>query len=448
VEFHIKDVAKEHQSYLQDTPDFLRYIEQLNQGPVLEDEQILVTWDVVGLYNNILHEEGLDSLQESLDARNNPEVPPNYLVRLMEIILKNNLFTFHDALWRQEIGCAMGTKPAPSYADIFMTRKIDNKIISLAQQFGKNERSPLTIFKRFLDDIFSIFKGTTKEEMNKLHKTIRFTMNHSSPAKESEIESCQCEKQTSILFLDVSCSIQNGKIETDLHRKETDRNMYLLPSSCHPPSCTNYIPFSFSLRIVRIGSKPEYREKQFVKLKELMVSRGYSERTLGSAIERARAIPRHVALRRVLKKQEEKRPVFALTYDPRLPDIQNIQTKHWQSMVGQDPYLNEVFKQPPLTAFRSQKNLHDHLIRAKVPSDPKPYPQRRQRGMRKCGKNCTACPYIREVKSININKSEWKINQNLDCNISNCVYLIECKKENCNMKYVGETKRILKIQFQ
>ena len=118
------------------------------------------------MYNNILHEEGLESLQESLDTRNNPEVPSDYLVRLMEIILKNNLFTFHDALWKQEIGCAMGTKPAPSYADIFMARKIDNQIISLAQQFGTNKRSPLTIFKRFLDDIFSIFKGTTKD----LHK--------------------------------------------------------------------------------------------------------------------------------------------------------------------------------------------------------------------------------------------------------------------------------------
>ena len=223
--------------------------------------------------------------------------------------------------------------------------------------------------------------------------------------------------------------------------------MYLLPSSCHPSSCTKNIPFSLCLRIVRICSKPEYKEKQFIKLKELMVSRGYSERTLDSAIERARTIPRHVALRRVLKKQEVKRPVFALTYDPRLPNIQNIQAKHWRSMVGQDPYLSEVFIQPPLTAFRRQKNLRDHLIRAKVPSDPKPYPQRRQRGMRKCGNNCTACPYIREVKSLNINRNEWKINQSLDCNISNCVYLIECKKERCNMKYVGETKRILKFRL-
>jgi hypothetical protein len=392
----------------------------------------------------------LESLQEGLENRNNPEVPTEYLVKLMEIILKNNLFNFHEELWRQEIGCAMGTKPAPSYADIFMARKIDNQIISLAQKYGTDDKSPLKIFKRFLDDIFSIFRGTTKnlhkmfEEMNNLHNSIKFTMNHTSPFNEAEVDQCQCEKQLSIPFLDVRCSIEKGEIETDLHRKDTDRNMYLLPTSCHPPSCTKNIPFSLCLRIVRICSKPEYREEQFLKLKELMVSRGYSERTLIAAIDRARRIPRQVAVRRVLKRKDEKRPVFALTYDPRLPAIQTIQAKHWRSMVSQDPYLSEVFIQPPLTAFRRQRNIRDHLIRAKVPSDPKPYPSRNTRGMKKCGKNCSACPYIREVKSLKINQMEWKINQNLNCEISNCIYLIECKKNNCNMRYVGETRRILK----
>ena len=66
-----------------------------------------------------------------MDDRNYPELPTDYLVKLMEIILKNNLFNFHDELYRQEIGCAMGTKPAPSYADNFMARRMDNKIISL-----------------------------------------------------------------------------------------------------------------------------------------------------------------------------------------------------------------------------------------------------------------------------------------------------------------------------
>ena len=74
---------------------------------------------------------------------------------------------------------------------------------------------------------------------------------------------------------------------------------------------------------------------------------------------RARGIPRNIALRRVLKKKEDRRPVIALTYDPRMPPIQTIQEKHWRSMVSQDPYLAEVYQQPPLTAFRRQRNLKD-----------------------------------------------------------------------------------------
>ena len=453
VDHHIKDIAKQHQSYLQDTPDFLRYVEGINRGPVLGDNNILVTWDVEGLYNNILHEEGLQSLEEGLNERVNPDIPTDFLVKLMEIILKNNIFNFHEELYRQEIGCAMGSKPAPSYADIFMSRKIDNKIISLAHQFGENNISSLKIFKRFLDDIFSIFQGTSKDlhklfdEMNQFHISIKFTMNHTSIPGEQEDDRCQCKQQFAIPFLDVLCSIQDGKIETDLYRKETDRNMYLLPSSCHPPSCTKNIPFSLCLRIVRICSKPEYREKQFLKLQELLESRGYSKLTINRAIDRAREIPRHVALRRVIRRQADSRPVFAMTYDPRLPPIQSIQAKHWRSMVSQDPYLSEVFTQPPLTAYRRQRNIRDNLIRAKVPMDPKPYPQRKQRGVRKCGKNCTACPYIREVKSLKINKIEWKINQSLNCDISNCVYMIECRKDNCEMRYIGETKRILKFRL-
>ena len=121
VEYHIKDISKQHQSYLQDTPDFLRYIENINKGPALENNQILVTWDVVGLYNNIPHEEGLESLKEGLEQRNTPEIPTDYLVRLMEIILKNNLFNFHEELWRQEIGCAWGPNQHP-HMQIFSWR--------------------------------------------------------------------------------------------------------------------------------------------------------------------------------------------------------------------------------------------------------------------------------------------------------------------------------------
>ena len=163
VDHHIKETSKQHQSYLQDTLDFLRFVESINSGPALQSNHSMVTWDVVGLYNNIPHDEGLQSLEESLANRKNPEIPTDFLLKLMEIILKNNIFSFHEALYRQEIGCAMGTKPAPSYADNFMARRIDQRIMDLAKKYGKLNQNSLTIFKRFLDDIFTIFCGTSKD---------------------------------------------------------------------------------------------------------------------------------------------------------------------------------------------------------------------------------------------------------------------------------------------
>ena len=157
---------------------------------------------------------------------------------------------------------------------------------------------------------------------------------------------------------------------------------------------------------------------------------------------------REQTLKRKKKPKQSKRPVFATPYDPRLPSIQSIQAKHHRSMVNQDQYLAEVFEQPPLTGFKRQPNIRNHLIRAKLPNTRKPYPQRTNRGMNKCGRECPACPFIKEQRKIKVNeKSDWKIMKQVNCNSFNVVYMIECEKTKCNQKYIGETKRTLKSRL-
>ena len=91
----------------------------------------------------------------------------------------------------------------------------------------------------------------------------------------------------------------------------------------------------------------------------------------------------------------------------------NIEAKHWRSMTSKDSYLAEVFKRPPLVAFKRQKNLRQYLIRAKVPKE-KIQPQRLMKGMKKCGESCTACPYVKEGNTININGKVWFKNPSID----------------------------------
>ena len=119
VEFFIHKIATTHETYLQDTPGFLRMISQLNNGPTLGKNAILATWDAIGLYTNIIHTEGLSCLQEQLNEQTQHETPSEHIIQLMEVILSQNIFTFHDSLWKQEVGAAMGCKPIPHYANIF-----------------------------------------------------------------------------------------------------------------------------------------------------------------------------------------------------------------------------------------------------------------------------------------------------------------------------------------
>ena len=65
-DFHLQPLAREVKSYIKDTNDFLKKLRYL---PNLHDDIILCTVDVVGLYPNIPHDEGVPALRKRLDLR-------------------------------------------------------------------------------------------------------------------------------------------------------------------------------------------------------------------------------------------------------------------------------------------------------------------------------------------------------------------------------------------
>ena len=103
-------------------------------------------------------------------------------------------------------------------------------------------------------------------------------------------------------ILDTLLGIENGKIELDLYRKVTDKNKYLLPSSCHPKTTTASIPYSLSLWIVRTCTSSITRDLILNELETFFLARNYPENLLDSSINRARKIPRKVALLKVRRK--------------------------------------------------------------------------------------------------------------------------------------------------
>ena len=169
LDHHLQPIAQKVNSFIKDTNHFLRKIKSLGQLP---EGAIFCTIDVVGLYPNIPHEEGLASLRRFLDARTEKKVTTETLVELAEIVLKNSIFQFNEKTLKQLRGKAIGTKFTPPFAIIF-TADLEERILE------DIELQP-RVWWRYIDDIFFIWEhgeDSLKQfikTFNAFHPTIKF----------------------------------------------------------------------------------------------------------------------------------------------------------------------------------------------------------------------------------------------------------------------------------
>ena len=116
-----------------------------------------------------------------------------------------------------------------------------------------------------------------------------------------------------------------------------------------------------------------------------------SKNIVNISIDKAKKIPRKVALLKIKKKVLK---IVQFLQSPRLPAMHQIVAKHWRSMVSQNKYLKGCFTEPPLIAYRRQSNLRNFLVKSKVAPPAPPYPKRIVNEMNECAKSCTAGPFV------------------------------------------------------
>ena len=176
VDYHLQPIVKEIPSYVKDTKDFLKKLEKLKDIP---QESLLVTLDVKSLYTNIPNNEGIKAVKESYEKYKEKKVSAKVIITFLNLILTLNNFAFNCTHYLQTMGCAMGSICAPSYANIFMANVEAKHIYPYIKEMS-------SLYLRYIDDIFMIWKGTKVElikfikELNKKHKTIKFDFQFST----------------------------------------------------------------------------------------------------------------------------------------------------------------------------------------------------------------------------------------------------------------------------
>ena len=420
------------ESYIKDTTDF---IQKLNDLPKLSEDTILCTLDVGSLYTNIPNIEGRVAVARFLNKYRTfgqgPEPSNTSICQMLNMILTMNNFRFNGEDYIQISGTAMGTRVAPTYANIFMSDFEDRFVYTYPKQ-------PI-FWGRFIDDIFFIWEHGAIElkkfidHLNTVHDTIKFTSETST---------------SRVNFLDVWVSKgQDGYLRTDLYTKPTDSNNYLHFFSAHPGHCKRGIPLGQFLRLRRICSEDEAFVNHCAEKAKHFLRRKYPREVIAEAFQKAWNTNRADLLRTDREdKETQDSNILVTTFNPGFRALGALVKNNWD-ILGRSCSTRGLFERGILTAFRRPKNLKDILVRARLPptklKDPILGPSNPCKT-----RNCRYCPRLNTSGRITCKATgrEYVSKHNVSCKSSNLIYCLTCKC--CGMQYVGQTKNRLMDRFQ
>ena len=405
-------------TYIKDTNHALSILDQFSFSG---HNKFVFTMDVTSLYTVIPNREGLVALKHFFEKRTVKEPSTDTLLRLAELVLTLNCFSFNGEFFQQINGVAMGTKMGPSYANLFVGY--------VEEQIFKQYNGPKPeLFGRYIDDCL----GATSCTNDELEQFIQF-VDSFHPALKFTWE----VSDTVITFLDIKISIQENKLTTSVHYKPTDSHSYLSYSSSHPSHVKNSIPYSQFLRLRRLCSNNLDFQSKCSEMSTFFSDRGYPDHVINQALNRVQNVSREMALTPAESNSEERIP-FILTYHPNNLAAKNIILLNF-SILQSDPETASIFSQPPLVSFKRDKNLQNLLVRSALRPTSEP-------GTFKCSrKQCKTCQFIVSHTQITGPTYTLAVSDHFVCTSTNLVYCITCSV--CQKLYIGETGRKLGDRF-
>lgn len=409
----LKPLLKHIPSFIKDTRDFLNIFKQHTH---LHEDEIMVTIDVSALYTSIPYDEGIEAVKKALTAHPSTIMDSETASILLAIILKNNTFKFNNNIYLQIQGTAMGTKVAPTYANIFMD-DLERNILE------HSEIRPV-IWRCFIDDIFAIYRCTEDEliehltYLNQQHHSIKFTYEFS---------------RDTINFLDTTVYLDTErKLHTKVFRKPTDMYSYLHYESYHPPHQKNSIAYSQAIRLRTICSEISEFEKASQTLLKFLTLQGHPHHKVKDSIHKAKNLNRQELLK---PRTRDSKPIipFILQHNPHHHYAHNIIREAKLLFTGKIENT-KFYKNKIIIANNGAPNLGDILTASTFPKPPP------KRGSRPCMRlSCNPCENIictNKITSSNT-KNVYQILGDNTCLTKNTVYVIHCLVY--LHQYVGET---------
>jgi len=359
-------------TYIRDSQQLLDELRELELPP----NAVLCTADANSMYNNIDTDHAIAVISWWLDElEQQGNLPANFPIEAvkyaMDTIMRNNIFEFGDLLFLQLLGTAMGTSSAVMWATLYYGY---HEVHTLIPKYG----SSLLYFRRFVDDIFLIWLKDDTTKWDNFCKDVNYFKHEINGELRGQL-TWEIEKPTTTIdFLDLTLTINNGRVTSKTYQKSMNLYLYIPPMSAHPRNCIRGTIYGL---INRYYAQNTYRKDYVHFVRRLythLLERGWTHEYLSTTIiEASRVIekrgnnlhpPTTPPTNTTTEDEEENRLFIHLQYHP--DDIPRQRVRTIYDATCGDLFSRELGIGRPTIAYSRPPNIGDKITQAKLHQAP------------------------------------------------------------------------------
>jgi hypothetical protein len=311
----------------------------------------LITGDVKSLYTAIPNGDGLKRVLDLLKELGFSRWAFAY--DALKVILECNYFEFNEQLFQQLEGAAMGAAVAPCYANLFMYT-IERPLLVQFKRF-------LLLYKRLIDDLFAIFRGT-KANLDRFLKALK--------SLHDRIEIAVTVSEMSVDFLDITIfkgERFNARRVLDVKPFEKSMNPYLyIPfTSAHPKHLKRAWIKTELMRLARNSSSRDEFQRANERFYARLKARGYPDDFLRNVMDKQFCLSLFRDRQELLKERKAapttRKMFFKIKYSPDLDHIQlgRILHQNWTEE------LTQLVKSEPSVCYKKADTIAK-LLKSKL----------------------------------------------------------------------------------
>ena len=407
---------------VKDSTSALLKLIEIEDKRILSNSTLAFGIDVVSLYDSLKFNVVALALRDAMGSCR-PDWDSDFCDWLVDMCIfsfESAVVNFRGVWYGVKEGVPTGGIPSVSIANIC--------VYFVFKKLIYTQENNLVDMLRFVDDGLGFFDGTS-ECFHTWFNSIR----------EKSVELYGLDLTVVVnpvtvftQFLDINLKFIDGKLTTDIFRKETDANRYLSFHSHHPRHMFRSVVYSQGMRYRRIINDDKILKLRLNELKTYFINSGFPGNFVCSILDSILLKPH--SLEYVTRDDKDFITPWVVTYGPGFDETKKVAKTVNEMLTMSETWRDKEVKNIIQVVARRAPNLKDLLFKRKALAL---YDSERS-GTLPCDSsgNCQTCTLTSNTIFLHHNTKIIKTSGG-DCKSWNLIYCFQCKL--CNILYVGKT---------